>query len=175
MSQDNTDSGLFDVVFFGILQPGKDKETALENLSKLFKTDLEKLRPLFSGGRKVIKGNVDEKTAAKYMAALENVGLIVKLEACTPQTITAASEQPSADTTETRTSEETNHIDTSALTVAEVGADVLEHPPEKEVQEIEDFSFLTMAEVGADVLEHPVEVKPQPIADISDLSLEKTE
>ena len=42
---------LFDVVFFGILQPGKDKETVMQNMAALFKTDAAKLTPYFAGGR----------------------------------------------------------------------------------------------------------------------------
>ena len=30
---------LFDVVFFGILQAGKDKETVIQNMAAVFKTD----------------------------------------------------------------------------------------------------------------------------------------
>ena len=41
---------LFDVVFFGILQTGKDKDTVMQNMAKIFKTDAAKLAPYFSGG-----------------------------------------------------------------------------------------------------------------------------
>lgn len=166
MGQDDTNADLFDVVFFGILRPGKDKETALTNLAKIFKTEPAKLNPLFAGGRKVIKGKVNKETAEKYIGALTNVGLVVKLEACITEAEPAAESKASATSTEPQSDE------TNALTMAEVGADVLEHPPEKETQEIDDFSFLTMAEVGADVLEHPVKVKAQVIDDISDIELE---
>ena len=45
------------------------------------------------GGRKVIKGKVTADTAEKYRAALENVGLVIKLEpadTAPPQTDAAA-------------------------------------------------------------------------------------
>ena len=177
MSQNNTNSDLFDVVFFGILLSGKDKETALTNLAKLFKTEPAKLNGLFAGGRKVIKGKVNKETADKYISALTNVGLSVKLEACEDDTAPAPAEQnepadTAASNETSNASESAQTIETGSLTMAEVGADVLEHPPEKEVQAIDDFSFLTMAEVGADVLEHPVKVKAQVIDDISDIKLE---
>jgi len=169
MGQDNTDTTLFDVVFFGILLPGKDKETALANLAKLFKTEPAKLAALFAGGRKVIKGKVNKETAEKYLSALTNVGLVVKLEECkTEAEPTKAAAENEAPTTATEPSSD----EIGGLTMAEVGADVLEHPPEKTIQEIDDFSFLTLAEVGADVLEHPVKVKAQVIDDISDIKLE---
>jgi len=169
MSQDSTNSDLFDVVFFGILLPGKDKETALANLAKLFKTEPAKLAALFAGGRKVIKGKVNQETAEKYLSALTNVGLVVKLEECVAE---AAPAEPSAENDSSTPAEPKQADETDGLTIAEVGADVLEYPPEKEIQEIDDFSFLTMAEVGADVLEHPVKVKPQEIDDFSDIELE---
>ena len=71
---------LFDVVFFGILQTGKDKETVMQNMAALFKTDASKLAPFFAGGRKVIKGKINAAAAEKYKAALENVGLVIKVE-----------------------------------------------------------------------------------------------
>ncbi len=164
----------FDVVFFGILQPGRERETVLANLASLFKTDAAKLAPLFAGGRKVIKGDVTGEVGRKYLNALENVGLVVKLEPRQPpqqENRDAPAETPPpapapapSDTTAADTAR------AEGLTMAEVGADVLENPPPKPVQPIDDFSFLTMAEVGADVLEHPRKVEAREI-DISGLSL----
>jgi len=73
---------LFDVVFFGILQTGRDKETVMQNMAAMFKTEASKLTPYFTGGRKIIKGNITAETAEKYLAALENVGLVIKIEPC---------------------------------------------------------------------------------------------
>ncbi len=160
---------LFDVVFFGILQPGKDKETVMQNMAALFKTDASKLAPYFAGGRKVIKGNINADTAEKYRAALENVGLSIKVEACQ-----ASAETPKSDETATAQQNQTDNkakIDTAGLTVAEVGSNVLENPVEVPAQEIGDISNITVAEPGADVIEHPVEVPAQEIGDISDISM----
>ncbi len=151
----------FDIVFYGILQPGKDKESAVQNMARLFKTTPEKIRPYFAGGRKVIKSGVDEQTAEKYRAALENVGLVIKLEARETATQTRPESEAGSKT-------ESNETD---ISVAPVGDDVLENPPRVEPQPIGDISDLTLAEVGADVLENPPEVVPQPIGDISDLTL----
>jgi hypothetical protein len=139
---------IFDITFYGIIQPGMDKEVAINNMAQLFKTTPEKVAPFFAGGRKVIKSRVDEPTANKYLTALEKAGLVIKLEA-----------QSSAD------------IDTSDISAAPVGADVLENPPVVEAQAIGDISDITMAEVGADVLENPPVVEPQPIGDISDITM----
>jgi len=139
---------IFDITFYGIIQSGMDKEVAINNMAQLFKTTPENVRPFFAGGRKVIKSRVDEPTANNYRTALENAGLVIKLEA-----------QSSAD------------IDTADISVAPVGADVLENPPVVEPQLIGDISNISMAEVGADVLENPPVVEPQPISDISSIAI----
>lgn len=168
---------LFDVVFYGILQAGKDKETVMQNMALLFKTDAGKLVPYFAGGRKVIKGKINAAAAEKYRNALENVGLVIKIEASTAtqsDNADKAQEKVTADTQsrhEAKASGSKVAIDTSGITVAPVGADVLENPPEVPAQKIEDISDITMAEVGADVLENPVEVPAQKIEDISDITM----
>ena len=167
---------LFDVVFFGILQAGKDKETVMQNMAALFKTDASKLAPYFAGGRKVIKGKINAAAAEKYRAALENVGLTIKIEACaagepaaTKTTGKADSEQP-ASTAKAEQDDEAK-IDTSGLTVAAAGSDVIENPVPVPAQKIDDISDISMAEVGVDVIENPVEVPAQKIDDISDISI----
>ncbi len=150
---------LFDVVFFGILQAGKDKETVMQNMATLFKTDVSKLAPYFSGGRKVIKGKINAAAAEKYRAALENVGLTIRLEPC---------EAPAAAKTEQN---DEAKIDTSGLTMADAGSDVIENPVAVPAQKIDDISDISMAEAGADVIENPVEVSAQKIDDISDISM----
>ena len=164
---------LFDIVFFGILQPGKDRETVQQNMAKLFKTEPEKLQSYFSGDRKVIKSKVDELVAEKYRAALENVGLVIKIEPVevaedTAEPESAASPEPAGSTPDENT------VDTSGISIAEVGADVLAHPVAVEPQPIGDISALSMAEVGSDVLEHPEEVIPQAIPDIGEISVAET-
>lgn len=129
----------------------------IENMANLFKTTPDKVRPFFAGGRKVIKSGVDELTAEKYLAALQNVGLVIKLEA-------------SETKTETQESAATEYND-DEISLAPVGADVLENPPEVEPQPIADVSDITLAEAGTNVLENPPEVEPQPIGDISDITL----
>ena len=177
---------LFDVVFFGILQTGKDKETVMQNMAALFKTEPAKLAPYFAGGRKVIKGKINADTAEKYQAALENVGLVIKVEPC--QQVAAATEKTEAtparnEQTQPAPSSQqppdqaaaaspvTPAADSNGISMAPVGADVLEHPVEVEPQKIDDISSISMAEVGADVIEHPVEKPVQAIGDISDITM----
>ena len=170
---------LFDVCFYGILQPGRDKETAMANMAKLFKTDAAKLTPYFAGGRKVIKARVTAEIAEKYRGALENVGLIIKIEqtGSAPAETTSAKPAPTQAKTATtadppaQTEKTESPIDTGGITVAPVGADVIENPVEPEPAEIGDISNISMAEPGADVIENPVRPPPAEIDDISDITM----
>ena len=153
---------LFDVVFFGIIQAGKDKETVMQNMATLFKTDASKLVPYFAGGRKVIKGKINAAAAEKYKIALENIGLTIKLEPCE-----AGTENPDTSRSEAE-------IDTSGLTLAAAGSDVIETPVAVPAQKIDDIGNISMAETGSDVIENPVEVPAQKIEDISDISIAET-
>lgn len=159
---------LFDVVFFGIIQTGKDKHSVMQNMAKLFKTDAGKLAPYFAGGRKVIKGKINAGTAKKYKAALENVGLVIKIEACgvTPEEKPAAQTPPPA-----QSKSDAANKGNAGISMAAVGADIIENPVAVAAQKIGDISNITMAETGADVLENPVVVPAQKIADISAISL----
>jgi len=165
---------LFDVVFFGILQAGKDKETVMQNMAALFKTDAAKLAPYFAGGRKVIKGKINAAAAEKYKAALENVGLTIKVEPCesAPQSEAVADKSGTSPAApKSKQDSGTTTVDTGDMSVAPVGADVLENPVEVPAQKIEDISGITMAETGADVIENPVEVPAQKIEDISNITM----
>ena len=164
---------LFDIVFFGILQTGKNKETVMQNMAALFKTDASKLAPYFAGGRKVIKGKINAPAAEKYKAALENVGLVIKIEPCeTTETGQLAKSQDARQTTAAKADpSNAATVDTGDMTMAPVGADVLQYPIKVPAQKIEEISDITLAEAGSDVIEHPVEVAAQQIDDISSISL----
>ena len=170
---------LFDVVFFGILQAGKDKETVMQNMATMFKTDASKLTPYFAGGRKVIKAKINAEAAEKYQATLENIGLVIKVEPCDMAQDSATLAKETSSQTSTQTKTDTQQADTQAdtgnLSIAPVGADVIENPAPIAAQVIADISNLSMAEVGSDILEHPAEVVVQKIADISELSLAETD
>jgi hypothetical protein len=155
---------LFNIVFYGIVQPGKDRNVVAAEMADLFKTTPEKIKPYFSGDRKVIKSNVDDLAAEKYRVLLERIGMVIKIEpaeAAPAPTTPAAPTGPASD----------SDIDTGDLNMAPPGADVLENPVEVTPVPIGDISDISMAEVGADVLENPVEITPAPIGDISDISM----
>ena len=164
---------LFDVVFFGILQAGKDKETVMQNMATLFKTDASKLIPYFAGGRKVIKGKINAAAAEKYKIALENVGLTIKVEPCeaTPQSEAGTKKPDTSQATSKSELSSEAKIDTSGLALAAEGSNVIESPVAIPAQKIDDIGNISMAEAGADVIEHPVKVPAQKIEDISNLSM----
>jgi hypothetical protein len=159
---------LFNIVFYGIVQPGKDRNVVAAEMAAMFKTTPEKIKPYFSGNRRVIKSNVDDLGAEKYRVLLERIGLVIKIE---PAEAAPAS-APASTTPATSTGPATDsNIDTGDLNMAPPGADVLENPVEITPVPIGDISDISMAEVGADVLENPVEITPAPIGDISDISM----
>ena len=194
---------LFDVVFFGILQTGKDKAIVIQNMASLFKSEPDKLAAYFIGGRKVIKGQVNEEVAEKYRAALENVGLVIKVEPCenteneqreapgdTEKNSTKSNRQPEQTTPVQSNPKQSNSVqsnpdqlsrepegslaDITELTVAPVGVDVLEQTTKITAQKIDDISNISMAEPGADIIENPVKTPAQEIADIHGLTLADT-
>ncbi len=163
----------FNIVFYGIIQPGKDRDTVLQNMAALFKTTPEKIKPYFSGDRRVIKSNIDDLAAEKYRVALENVGLVIKLEEAEAATASEPAESTPAEnaSNHSESAARQTEIDTGNISMAEVGADVIEHPVEVPAQPIADISAISMAEVGADIVENPVEASPQVIADISGIDM----
>lgn len=154
----------YNIVFYGIIQPGKNRDSVVAEMAALFKTTPEKIKPLFSGDRKIIKSGVDDLGSEKYRVALERIGLVIKIEPA--ESKAAAGSATSHEGTQAAVS-----INTDDLSLAATGANVLEHPTEVAPVPIGDISDITMADVGADVMEDPVEISPVPIADISDISM----
>jgi hypothetical protein len=64
----------YNVEFSGQVIPGWDIDEVKSNLAKLLKADEEKIYKLFSGGRFVIKKNVDHQTAIKINNVLKDAG-----------------------------------------------------------------------------------------------------
>jgi len=71
---------LFKVVFTGELLPGFTADTVKENLAKLFKSDIEKIDALFTGKQVVLKRELKDADADKYLAALRSTGALARKE-----------------------------------------------------------------------------------------------
>ena len=65
---------LFEVAFSGQVSEGANPEEVKARVGKMFNADQAKLAQLFSGKRIVIKKNVDQATANKYLTALNRAG-----------------------------------------------------------------------------------------------------
>lgn len=65
---------LFEVAFSGQVSEGANPDEVKARVGKMFNADEAKLAQLFSGKRIVIKKNVDQATANKYLTALNRAG-----------------------------------------------------------------------------------------------------
>ncbi len=65
---------LFEVAFSGQVSDGANPDEVKARVGKMFNADEAKLAQLFSGKRIVIKKNVDQATANKYLTALNRAG-----------------------------------------------------------------------------------------------------
>ena len=69
----------FKVVFTGILKPGVDQGKFIDTFSSRFKVSKEKALLMLSAGKPVtIKKDLDAEQAAKYVKALDAMGMVVK-------------------------------------------------------------------------------------------------
>lgn len=174
---------LFDVVFFGILQTGKDKAIVIQNMATLFKSEPSKLAAYFVGGRKVIKGQINANVAEKYRVALENVGLVIKVEPCkntknekaevageAEKNIAKSNHQSEQTTPEPLNSEQSNPKQSNSVQSNSVQSnpDQLSREPDDTPA---DITELTVAPVGVDVLEQANKITVQKIDDISNISM----
>jgi hypothetical protein len=185
---------LYNIIFYGSIQPGKDKKAVAMAMAAMFKIEPAKVLPYFSGDRRVIKPNLNKATTIKYKAALEKIGLVIKIEnaganaksdAKPAKTAPAkkAQQKPQANSDNSKPLTQAKakaraeaeavgaQISTNGISMADVGADVIENPVEIKAQPIGDISDISVADVGANVIENPVEVQAQPIGDISDISV----
>ena len=97
---------LFKVVFSGELMPGFTLDNVKSYLATLFKTDLSKIDSLFTGKPVVLKRELKEAEADKYVAVLRNAGALVHKESdlaaslslvATEEHDNAPANQPTAD------------------------------------------------------------------------------
>ncbi len=74
-------SEVFKVVFFGQLQSGAEAEQVVVAFSERFKVDKETAQNLLKTDREVnLKNNLTRQQAEQYQAALEQVGLVVRID-----------------------------------------------------------------------------------------------
>jgi uncharacterized membrane protein YhaH (DUF805 family) len=71
---------MFKVVFSGELMPGFTLDNVKSYLATLFKSDLSKIDSLFTGRQVVLKRELKEADADKYVAVLRNAGALAHKE-----------------------------------------------------------------------------------------------
>lgn len=71
----------YKITMDGNLAPGVTLDFAQENFARLFKTDVAAVKRLFSGNSTVIKRDLSETQADKYIQALFNAGVVARKEA----------------------------------------------------------------------------------------------
>jgi uncharacterized membrane protein YhaH (DUF805 family) len=74
------DEPRYKIVFNGLVMMETPEETVKTNLARLFKCDLARIEPLFSGETAVLKRNLGEQEADHYMRVLRDAGAIVHKE-----------------------------------------------------------------------------------------------
>lgn len=70
----------YKITMDGSLAPGVTLERAQENFARLFKTEINAIKRLFSSGPTVIKRDISSAEADKYLQALQTAGVIAKKE-----------------------------------------------------------------------------------------------
>lgn len=91
---------MFQLVFKGECLPGTDLEAARNNARALFKASTEQLERMFSGQPVVIRNNLEENQAEKYLAVLNKHGMQAYVQPMPGHELPASPEpaRPSATT-----------------------------------------------------------------------------
>ncbi|WP_108126927.1 hypothetical protein [Saccharospirillum mangrovi] len=131
----------FDLYYRGDVLDGYSADQVRRDLAVLFKTDDARVATYFSGRTEVIKLRVAEVTVARYQRALRDIGaeLIVVPEGA-PAPADPRPIQPTAAPVS---------IDTSSLSLAQTGADVLDERPQQPAAVA--VSGLSLSDTGADL------------------------
>ena len=116
---------LFKVVFAGELMPGIAMDTAKSNLATLFKSDLKKIDSLFSGKPVVLKRELKEAEADKYVIALRNAGALVHKQADLASSLSLVATEEHGGETSGNSGETT---DTGRMTCPKCGHEQVKAP-----------------------------------------------
>lgn len=188
-------SNTFEVVFSGEVIEGNDVAATRAKIGKLFNADEAKIERLFSGSSVIIKKDLDEATANKYIGAFKNAGAraVVRNTAASIEATPAAapvSTAPSAPTTPStsgstfeHSQEASKHLteapktqldlnsdpDLSGLSLRENTGNLVDSAGDVADANI-DTSEFSLAATGSDLADKKEEVAPLN-ADLSGISL----
>lgn len=167
-------SNTFEVVFSGEVIDGYDAAETRAKIGKLFNADEAKIARLFSGSSIVIKKNLDQATANKYLGAFKNAGAVaIVRDAAEVEEITAAA--PPASETSAPASPNTAN---SAASIFEHSGEASAHlraapKAQVELDSNPDLSELSLRESTGNLVE-PSEETPEPVIDTSEFTLAAT-
>ena len=177
-------SNTFEVVFKGEVIDGFDPAETRAKIGKLFNADEAKIARLFSGNSIIIKKDLDEATANKYIGAFKNAGAnAVVRDASTPESaaapVTAAETtapppatkpEPTAAPATTQSSSTGSFFEHSG----EASAHLTEAPKTQiELDSNPDLSEFSLREGNGNLVE-PSEGIPEVNIDTSEFSLAST-
>lgn len=170
----------FKIVYAGRLAEGANQPEVATALARLFKTEVAKIAPMFSGQPVVLRKGLDAATAAQYLAVLAKAGALAEQVAMTDapspepapaaQAATASSELPAALAPPAPAIARAAEAQPEApdLGLAAVGA-LLVEAIDVQAPEV-DISGLSMAAAGVLLVEP--EVIPEPHYALDGLTLD---
>lgn len=157
----------FQVVFDGQLVEGADPAEVKANIAKLFKMEIAKVEPLFSGRRTVVKRGLDEAAAQKYRIAFERAGAVATIVDPSEMTPAEAGDEGPNRLEIAEASRAPPPLIARGLpsapddmTMADAGAMLMDEPSTVEAPVI-DTSHLTLSEPGVDLGEHEKVAAPE--------------
>jgi len=124
----------FDLVYSGEIAPGSNLEQVKQRVAATFKLDPAAAQQLFSGEPMRLKRGIDKSSAERILQRLADAGAVAKL-------IPVAEESTSSQSTQ-------------SLSIAPLGADVLDAADRSDQQFVPmpDLDHLNVEPIGSDIL-----------------------
>lgn len=157
-------SNTFEVVFKGEVIEGSDVAATRANIGKLFNADEAKIERLFSGNSVVIKKDLDEATANKYIGAFKKAGaLAIVRNAAVETSEPAATQASTAPTTPAATPAPTPSASANSSTIFEHSGEANQHLTEApktsfDLDSNPDLSSLSLRENTGNLVDPSAEV-----------------
>ncbi len=113
----------YKIVFDGELMPGATPETVKDNLAHLFRSDRARIEALFGGRTVVLKRDLGDEEADRYLEALQQAGARVRKEPdlAAGLSLVAAEDEPDTQARATMTCPKCGHEQVKAIQCAACG------------------------------------------------------
>ncbi len=158
------------IVFRGKLLSGFDRAQVTANLIQLFKSDATRISALLDAPKTILKSGLSREAAARYQDALRLAGIMVAVVSDAPAAAnppmvaqqipvnTVAAQQPLADQSTDSVPPTTSTSGISGLTLAAVGARIIE--AKTALPPVVDISRLSLAAAGTTLVERQTVAAP---------------